>query len=106
MIAPLLAEHFEHATRHRETAENIDGCNQHRKYRDPLDQRHIGTDLQQGTAAPESTELLQIARVPLSEARERLIRGAITDAMTVAAILRVTSDPELHRGALEGLTDV
>lgn len=58
----------------------------------------LARGLSHGTTAPESTEQLAIARVPLAEARERVINGAITDALSVAAILRVTSDPNLHGG--------
>lgn len=60
----------------------------------------LATDLKQDSAAPDSTEQLQIRRIPLQEAHERAISGAITDAMTIAAILRVSGDATLHRGAL------
>jgi len=58
----------------------------------------LATNLQRGPAAPESTEQLDIAHVPLSVARDRIFSGEITDALTIAAILRVTSDESLQRG--------
>jgi 8-oxo-dGTP pyrophosphatase MutT (NUDIX family) len=61
----------------------------------------LARGLRQGASSPESTEQLAIERVPLVEARRRVINGEITDALSVAAILRVTSDPDLHRGAVD-----
>jgi 8-oxo-dGTP pyrophosphatase MutT (NUDIX family) len=58
----------------------------------------LARDLQQGTSAPETTEALALARVPFVEAHERVLRGEITDALSVAAILRVASDPQLLGG--------
>ena len=40
-------------------------------------------------AQPDETEVLQIARVPFWDAVERVKRGEIRDAMSVAALLRV-----------------
>ena len=58
----------------------------------------LARGLQQGSNAPESTEQLAIARISLAEARERVLQGDITDALSVAAILRVTSDRNLYGG--------
>lgn len=55
----------------------------------------LARDLRQGPSEPESTETLAIERLPLAEAHERVLRGEITDAMSVAAILRVAADPAL-----------
>src|SRR5210317_2387827 len=48
-ITTSLSEHFKHAARDRKTAKYVDGSYQHGAYRDPLDHRHIRTDLQQCT---------------------------------------------------------
>ncbi|HMB73601.1 MAG TPA: NUDIX hydrolase [Gammaproteobacteria bacterium] len=53
----------------------------------------LAQDLSQGPSAPESTETLAIERLPLADALARVLRGEITDAMSVAAILRVARDP-------------
>lgn len=50
---------------------------------------YLARDLQQGEAAPEDTEELQVRRVPLEEAYDMVISGKITDSISVAAILRV-----------------
>jgi hypothetical protein len=42
-----------------------------------------------GTAQPEDTEQLQVRRVPFEEAYRMVCAGEITDAISVAAILRV-----------------
>jgi 8-oxo-dGTP pyrophosphatase MutT (NUDIX family) len=59
----------------------------------------LARGLRQGPAAPDSTEQLTIERIPLAEAHRRVIEGTITDALSVAAILRVASDERLRRGA-------
>jgi 8-oxo-dGTP pyrophosphatase MutT (NUDIX family) len=60
----------------------------------------LARGLRQGRTAPESTEQLSIARMPLAEAHARVLSGEITDALSVAAILRVSTDRSLHDGAL------
>jgi ADP-ribose pyrophosphatase len=60
----------------------------------------LARGLQHGPTAPETTEQLATARIPLAEARDRVFSGAITDALSIAAILRVASDANLHRGAI------
>jgi 8-oxo-dGTP pyrophosphatase MutT (NUDIX family) len=49
----------------------------------------LATGLEAGTATPEETEILQLRRVHLNEALEMVLRGEITDSITVAAVLRV-----------------
>ncbi|QUD90101.1 NUDIX domain-containing protein [Phenylobacterium montanum] len=55
------------------------------------DERGLGfvaTGLTEGEAAPDETEVLQVARVPFREALGLAVRGEITDALTVAMLLR------------------
>jgi 8-oxo-dGTP pyrophosphatase MutT (NUDIX family) len=49
----------------------------------------LAWDLSHGTAEPEDSEQLQVARVPFREALARVKRGEIRDSLSVAAILRV-----------------
>jgi 8-oxo-dGTP pyrophosphatase MutT (NUDIX family) len=49
----------------------------------------VATNLQYGEAMPEETEQLQLRKLPFSEAYQMVLRGEITDAMSVAGILRV-----------------
>ena len=49
----------------------------------------LATDLQQGIAAPEGTEQLQIRWVPFTEALAMAQRGEITDALTVLGLQAV-----------------
>lgn len=58
----------------------------------------LAQDLRQGPSSPESTETLAIDRVPLAEALARVLRGEITDAMSVAAILRVAGETSWRAG--------
>ena len=58
----------------------------------------LARELTQGPSAPDSTETLAIERLPLAQAHARVLRGEITDAMSVAAILRVAGDPSLLGG--------
>lgn len=48
----------------------------------------LGLGLNRGLAAPEDTEVLQHRVIPFREALAQALSGAITDAMTVAALLR------------------
>jgi 8-oxo-dGTP pyrophosphatase MutT (NUDIX family) len=50
---------------------------------------YLARGLRKGTAQPEDTEQLQVRRVPFEEAYRMVCAGEITDAITVAAILRV-----------------
>jgi 8-oxo-dGTP pyrophosphatase MutT (NUDIX family) len=47
----------------------------------------IAEDLVQMDAEPEDTEVLQVKRIPLSEAVEMVMRSEITDSLSVCAIL-------------------
>jgi 8-oxo-dGTP pyrophosphatase MutT (NUDIX family) len=49
----------------------------------------LAWDLTEGTAEPEDTEQLQVARVPFWDAVARVKRGEIRDSVSIAAILRV-----------------
>lgn len=49
---------------------------------------YLARQLTQGTSSPESTEDLRVKKVPFSEAYNMVISGQITDAMSVAAILK------------------
>lgn len=48
----------------------------------------LATDLAPGQAAPEEVEVLSTRTAPFSEVLARVVNGEITDAMTVAAVLR------------------
>jgi 8-oxo-dGTP pyrophosphatase MutT (NUDIX family) len=50
---------------------------------------YLATGLTQGKAEPEETEDLEARSIPFGEAVEMIIDGRITDAMSIAAILRV-----------------
>lgn len=49
---------------------------------------YLATGLSYGTAQPEETEQLRLRKLPLREAYEMVLRGEITDAMSVAGLLR------------------
>jgi len=55
---------------------------------DEVSLSYLATGLTAGQAAPEGTEQLLIERVPFGEALERVLAGRITDALSVATILR------------------
>lgn len=48
----------------------------------------LATGLTQGKQRPEGTEQLQIRRIPFQEALELVLRGQITDALSLLAIMR------------------
>ena len=52
----------------------------------------IARDLEQGATAFGETEDLQVRKLPFKEAITMIQQGEITDAMTVAALLRVALD--------------
>ncbi len=60
---------------------------------------YIAQELEFGAAQPEETELLQIRRMPITEAVEMVMRGEITDSLSVAALLKVNE--WLRRGLLD-----
>jgi 8-oxo-dGTP pyrophosphatase MutT (NUDIX family) len=49
----------------------------------------LATDLHPGIAQPDGTERLQVLWVPLAAALERIMRGEITDSLTVLGLQRV-----------------
>lgn len=49
----------------------------------------IAKDLSEGVPAPEETEDLRIKKVPLEEAVQMVLNGQITDAFSIAALLKV-----------------
>ena len=48
----------------------------------------LATGLREGSSSPEETEVLAIRKVTLSEAQQMVERAEITDAVSVAAILK------------------
>src|SRR5690606_39028232 len=56
---------------------------------DELSFPYLARDLKFDTAEPEPTEQLQVKRVSLDEALERIDRGEITDALTILSLDRV-----------------
>ena len=55
---------------------------------DELSIIYIAEGLTEGESEPEETEQLQIKRLPVSEAIDMVMRGEITDSMTVAGLLK------------------
>jgi 8-oxo-dGTP pyrophosphatase MutT (NUDIX family) len=49
---------------------------------------YLATDLAPGATAPDETEVFKLARVPFLDALAAALDGRITDALTVAALLR------------------
>lgn len=56
---------------------------------DELSILYVAQGLEQFEAQPEDTEQLQVRKVPFEEVYRMVCRGEITDAMSVAAILKV-----------------
>ncbi len=50
---------------------------------------YLAKDLSQFEAEPEETEQLEVKKLPFEDVYEMVVRGDITDSMTVAAILRL-----------------
>lgn len=50
---------------------------------------YLATGLSYGEAEPEETEELQVKKVPLKEAIDMVLRGEITDALSIMALLKV-----------------
>ena len=50
---------------------------------------YLATGLQQGEAKPEETEDITVKKTPLEDAYNMVLKGEITDSMSVAAIFRV-----------------
>ena len=55
---------------------------------------YLAQDLQQGEANPDETEVLELRKLPLAEAVHMVKTGAITDAISAAALLRVASSDQ------------
>jgi 8-oxo-dGTP pyrophosphatase MutT (NUDIX family) len=60
----------------------------------------LARQLEQHHPVPEATEKLEIKKIPFDEAYRMVERGAITDSMSVAAILRIQL--RLVEGGLDG----
>lgn len=58
----------------------------------------VAQDLSHGATAPDDTEVLQIQRIRLDEAINMALDGRITDAMSMAALLKISA--LLDRGLL------
>lgn len=58
----------------------------------------IAQGLEFGLAEPEETEMLQVRRLPIAEAIEMVMRGEITEALSVATLLK--TNELLRRGLL------
>ena len=65
---------------------------------DELAYIYLATGLSFGEATPEETEQLMLRKLPLAEAIEMVLDGRITDALSVAALLRARV--ELDKGTL------
>jgi len=50
---------------------------------------YLAKDFEQFEAQPEETEQLEVKKIPFEEAYQMVIKGKITDSLTVAGILRV-----------------
>ena len=59
---------------------------------------YVAQELEFGAAQPEETELLQVRRLPFSEALEMVMLGEITDSLSIASLLKVNE--WLRRGLL------
>ncbi len=58
----------------------------------------IAQDLTIGKAEPEETEALQIKKLPFKEVYQMVLRNEITDALSIAAILRTNIFLENQKG--------
>lgn len=56
---------------------------------DEISEVFLARDLKQGEATPEETEQLVVKKLPFSEALAMVDKGEITDAISVAAIIKV-----------------
>lgn len=56
---------------------------------DELSVTYVATGLVAGTAQPEETEQLTVRKLPFEEAFQMVLRGEITDSMSVAGILKL-----------------
>jgi 8-oxo-dGTP pyrophosphatase MutT (NUDIX family) len=49
----------------------------------------LATDLSFGEATPDETEVLEVRKLPFDDAYSMVLRGEITDSISVAALLRL-----------------
>lgn len=61
---------------------------------------YVAQDLEQGESQPEETEQLHVRRLPFSETVDMVMRGEITDALSMISILKVNE--WLRKGLLPG----
>ncbi len=57
---------------------------------DELAYVYIAQGLTEGTPSPEETENIQVRTLPLSDALDMVLHGEITDAVSCAALMRVS----------------
>ena len=57
----------------------------------------VATDLSEGETEFDEMEVLDVRRLPLSDVVAMIERGEMTDAISVAAILRIASDQSTSR---------
>ena len=57
----------------------------------------VASDLSEGETAFDEMEVLDIRKLPLVDVLEMIVRGEMTDAISVAAILRICSDQKISR---------
>ena len=69
---------------------------------DEIGSIYVAEDLTHGAAQPEDTEQLAIRVLPFAETLEWVRDGRITDALSVAAILKLASDRSLGGPAAAG----
>jgi hypothetical protein len=50
---------------------------------------YLAKDFEQFDAQPEETEQLEIKKIPFEEAYQMVMKGEITDSLSVAGILKV-----------------
>ena len=60
---------------------------------------YVASGLSEGDTAFEETEDLQLLKLPLADAVQLVIDGDITDAVSVAGLLRLAMDPTLQAPA-------
>lgn len=56
---------------------------------DELGKVYVARGLSQHQSAPEDTEQLMVKKIPFTELFERVMKGEITDSLTVAGVLKV-----------------
>ena len=58
-------------------------------------QLFVATDLTEGENCPEASEVLQVKKVPFTEALAMVMRGELKDAMTITGILLLAREREI-----------